>query len=439
MKAKSKRLAGLAARVSKRDPLVSMNTAMAYRRVGRFEEAVASYDQALEASPAFAEAWNNRGNALYLLGRHDLAVASYNKALHYRPNFADAYDNRGVVLLKMQRYQEALESFEQAVALQPDYAKGHFNLSLCLLQMGRLKEGWQLYDWRWARNQQVMQPFLTERPLWQLGDASTSVLIWHEQGVGDEIMFSGLLDEVQSQVQELWVQVDARLISLFQRSMPNIQFVDQHTVLDDGLYDAHLPMGSLPRFFRNTLNDFPLRNRYLQADPERAQRLRQVLRGSGKPVIGLSWQSTSPKYGLERSIDLSELTQALSSVDATFLSLQYGDVRHDLEAQFERNGVHVLACDFIDKRDDLDGLAALVDACDAVISVDNTTVHLAAALGKSVHVMLPLHSDWRWMVQTQHSPWYPTVKLYRQSEEGCWRNVLTQLVADLQATRASGH
>lgn len=439
MKVKSKRLAGLAARVSQRDALTPMAAARSLRIVGRYEDAVASYDQALALEPEFAEAWVNRGNTLYLLGRHDLAVASYNEALKYRPNFADALDNRGVVLLKMRRYQEALESFQQAVEVQPSYAKGQFNLSLCLLQMGRLQEGWHLYDWRWAKNQEPMQPFKTQRPLWQSCQDSPSVLLWREQGVGDDIMFGGLLNEVKTQVDELWVQVDERLISLFQRAMPNIQFIDQHTILDDGLFDAHLPLGSLPKYFRNTWTDFPLRASYLRADPARVQGLRDVLRSHGKPVIGLSWRSTNPKHGMDRSIDLTELTQALSGLDATLLSLQYGDIAQDLETQFQNNGLRVLPCDFIDKRDDLDGLAALVDACDAVISVDNTTVHLASALGRPVYVMLPFHADWRWMLETAQSPWYPTARLYRQSEDGQWADVLTALVADLQSTRSTGH
>lgn len=439
MKVKNKRLAGLVARVSQREALAPMDAARTLRTQGRYEDAIASYDQALAIEPKFAEAWVNRGNTLYLLGRHDLAVASYNEALKHRPNFADALDNRGVVLLKMHRYQEALESFQQAVTCQPSYAKGQFNLSLCLLQMGRLQEGWHLYDWRWPKNQEPMRPFPTQRPLWQLGKNSPSVLLWREQGVGDDIMFGGLLKEVEAQVDELWVQIDERLISLFQRAMPNIQFIDQHTVLDDGLFDAHLPLGSLPKYFRNTWTDFPLRASYLCADSARAKGLRDVLCSYGKPVIGLSWRSTNPKHGLDRSIDLTELTQALSGLDATFLSLQYGDVVHDLETQFQNNGVRILPCDFIDKREDLEGLAALIEACDIVISVDNSTVHLAGALGRPVYLMLSFHADWRWMLETTQSPWYPTVHLYRQSEDGHWQDVLTALVDDLQSTRLKGH
>ena len=406
------------------------NLGLALRQLNRFEEALQSYDQALRLDPQHAQTHVNRGVALKSLKRYDEALASYQTALSLQPNMAQAFYNCGLLNSDLNRPWQALQDFEATLQLQPHFHPALWGKTLCLLQTGEFAQAWPLYASRWQQDEKefTSQVLRTDVPRWQQGQSVQRLLVWPEQGVGDELMFAALLAQAQTLCGELWVQSDARLIPLFERSMPNIQFVPKHLPLSESLYDAQMPMGDLPGIFCKHLEDFQaLTHPYVRPDVARVRALRDLLSPDGKPLCGISWRSKNMKRGEDRSVPLGALVQALMNPRVRLVNLQYGDVDSELSHLLQATGAEVIQCPEVDNQNDLDGLAALICACDLVVSADNTTVHLAGALGQPVWVLLPFSADWRWLLERSDSPWYPSARLFRQTVVADWGPVLDQL------------
>ena len=406
------------------------NLALALRQLSRFEEALRSYDQALALEPRHAQTHVNRGVALKSLKRFDEALACYHTALSLRPNMVQALYNRGLLYSDLNLSLQAIQDFDAVLQLQPHFHPALWGKTLCLLQRGEFAQAWPLYASRWQQDEKefTSQVLQTTLPRWQPGVAAQRVLLWSEQGVGDELMFGALLPQAQALCSELVVQMDARLIPLFARAMPRIQFVPKHLPLSESLYDAQLPLGDLPGIFCKQWNDFQaLTHPYVAPDPARVSALRSALSPDGKPLYGISWRSKNIKRGEDRSVPLGPMVQALASQDIRLVSLQYGDVEQELLELKQTTGLELVQCSQVNNQTDLDGLAALMTACDGVVSADNTTVHLAGALGQPVWVLLPFSADWRWLLERTDSPWYPSARLFRQSVVADWAPVLKQV------------
>ncbi|MGO8755099.1 MAG: tetratricopeptide repeat protein [Gallionellaceae bacterium] len=402
------------------------------KELNQLEAALVSYDKAIALKADYAKAYLNRGNALLQLKKHDAALASYDKAIAIKPDFAEAHNSRGIVLKDLKHIEAALASCDKAIALETDYAEAYWNKSLTLLLSGNLDNGWDLYEWRWQSEDFKTKPLQTNRPKWQIGDEKERLLIWAEQGVGDEVMFGALLPKSKMLSSRTLVQIDARLIPLFKRSLPEIDFFPSNIPVDEEAYDKHIPMGSLCKYLCNDLGKFKtIKPNYLLADKERTRQIRKSLCADDVQLCGISWRSKNELSGSDRSMDLKDFIGMLGKTSVRFINLQYGDVRKEISEVKENMGVEVLQCSTVDNFKDLDGLASLIDACDLVISVDNSTVHLAGALGKPTWILLPYIADWRWLLDREDSLWYPTAKLYRQEKNGDWNSVFARIKADL--------
>jgi hypothetical protein len=259
--------------------------------------------------------------------------------------------------------------------------------------------------------------------------------------VGDEVMFGSMLGEFRGYVGKLLVQLDRRLIPLFKRSLPDdVEFFERGTVVPEDRYDSHIAIGSLGQYLRPTLENFEGKGgKYLWADPERIQSMREWLSvKEGERVIGLSWRSSNPETGAARSLALKDLVKSLQAPGVRFVNLQYGDVSAEIEALERDEGIQVLQCPGLDTTDDLDGLAALIEACDEVVSIGNATAHLAGALGKKTTVLLPklgikatgnkVMPGWRWLGQPETCLWYDSISLTRMKlDEDNWITALDRL------------
>jgi ADP-heptose:LPS heptosyltransferase len=253
------------------------------------------------------------------------------------------------------------------------------------------------------------------------------VLIWREQGVGDEAMFAGLIPDVIRTGNRSLLDCDARLKPLFARSFPGIDVVSGSGVLlyPDKEIAAHVPSGSLPGLFRKSAEDFAgTASPYLIADAGARERLRAAY-ADGRRLVGLAWHTNNRKTGRARSIDLELLAPLLERSDIRWISLQYGD--HDeLEREAGAAGVNLfLDIDrTVNQLLDIDLFAAQIAAMDLVVTIDNSTAHLAGALGVPTWVLLPFAPDWRWLRGREDSPWYPTLRLFRQAKRGDWESVV---------------
>jgi tetratricopeptide (TPR) repeat protein len=333
-----------------------------------------------------------------------------------------AWTERALVLRSMERIDESLHAFDVSIILAPQNAQPWLDSALMLLSARRYRQAWYRHEFRW-RTSQFNNPragiaaLQTTRRVYRTDfDSMSCCLVWAEQGVGDEVMFGSMLGEFCGYVGKLLVQLDRRLIPLFKRSLPDdVEFFERGTVVPEDRYDSHIAIGSLGQYLRPTLESFEGKGgKYLWADPERIQAMREWLSvKEGERVIGLSWRSSNPETGAARSLALKDLVKSLQAPGVRFVNLQYGDVSAEIEALERDEGITVLQCPGLDTTDDLDGLAALIEACDEVVSIGNATAHLAGALGKKTTVLLPKAPSWRWLQSGAETPWYRSVLLDR--------------------------
>jgi tetratricopeptide (TPR) repeat protein len=390
----------------------------------RFEEALASYERALKLRPDYAEALTNRGNSLHELNRFEEALASYDRALNLQPHYAEALTNRGATLRAMKRFEEALASYDGALKLRPDYAEAHLNEALCRLLIADFDRGWEKYEWRWGTEQFRMSERDFVQPLWTGRDnvQGKTILLHAEQGFGDAIQFCRYVPLVAERGAGVILEVHRPLRELMTTLTGAARIVSRGDPLPD--FDMHCPLLSLPLAFGTRLETIPSTTLYLRASPQALVNWDARLASrKHRARIGLAW-SGNPGHLKDhnRSIRLSSLVSLLD-INATFVSLQQ-DVRPE-DATVLGNQSDLLH--FGNELETFADTAALISTLDLVISVDTSVAHLAGALAKPVWVMLPFIADWRWLLDREDSPWYPTVRLFRQDETRAWDSVIARV------------
>ena len=406
---------------------------MIAHQAGRHEDAVEMIRRAIAIHATGASYHSNLGTILQAQGKLDEATACYGRALALRPDSAEIHTNLGNILQAQDKLDEAITCHERALALKPSLAEARYNLGMAQLQKGRFAQGWHNFEGRWLSKDFATPMRLYPQPLWT-GEklASGRLLIWGEQGIGDEIMFAGLVPDVIQTGNRCLLDCDARLKPLLARSFPGIDVVSgidpRHT--PELEIAAHLPSGSLPKLFRTSHGDFAATTSpYLIADPVERARLRAQY-ADGRRLVGLAWYTKNRNKGPERSIDLSLFRSLLARPDIRWVSLQYGD--HDeLARQAVAAGAPILIDRSVDQFSNIDGFAAQIAAMDMVVTIDNSTAHLAGALGVPALVLLPAVSDWRWLQSREDSPWYPTLRLFRQPQRGDWESVVQKVQSAL--------
>jgi tetratricopeptide (TPR) repeat protein len=393
----------------------------------RPEEALASYDRAIARRPDSVETLSNRGAVLHEIDRFEEALASYDGALAWRPDAVEVLSNRGNVLHDLKRFTEALESYERALALRPDYAEAHRNESLCRRLIGDFERGWAKNEWRWeAEQMRVDKRYLTQ-PLWLgVGDiAGRTILLYEEQGFGDTIQFCRYAPLVEQIGARVILEVPRPLHELLRTLPGDAHVVSRGDPLPD--FEVHCPFLSLPLALGTRLETIPASTPYLHASPQAVADWDARLGPKRRSRIGLVWSgSPTHKNDRRRSVSLRALAP-LFEIDATFVSL-HKDVRPDDAAALKDRG-DVLH--FGDALKDFSETAALISNLDLVISVDTSVAHLAGALAKPVWVLLPHVPDWRWLLDRDDSPWYPTARLFRQDDTRAWDGVIARVRAAL--------
>ncbi len=398
----------------------------------RPEAALVSLDRALALERKSTEALCARGSALRLLNRFEAALASLDRALALRPDCAEALLSRGNVLMDLRRPAEAVDSFGRAIGLQPDLAHAHFCRALAWLQAGNFAQGWADYEWRWRSPQtapNLAAPRALTQRLW-LGEEplqGQAILLRAEQGLGDTIQFCRFAKPLSDLGVRVVMEVPATLIPLLSTVEGVAQLIASGTEVPDGV-PYQCPLMSLPLALKIRLDTVPAPVRYLHSEPRRLAECQQRLAGAGRPRIGLAW-SGNPQHPNDhnRSMALRQLISALPP-HLTYVSLHKDDTSAGLRAA----DTHPKVLQVAGAQTDLADAAALCDSVDLVISVDTSLAHLSAALGARTWILLPFNADWRWMLERDDSPWYPSVRLYRQSRPGDWQAVLERVCADLR-------
>ncbi len=408
----------------------------AYLSLNRLEDATACFERAIAANPSYAKAHSNLGMILVRVGDLNEAESHYRLALEIDPDNVEANSNLGNLYRLQGRFDDANEYLGLAVRLQPERAEARWNLAQALLVTGNLVKGWEEYDQRAQAQPNSKEQRGFPQPWWQGGELKgKTLLIWGEQGLGDELMFANVLPDIIAAAEHCVVECEPRLVSLFARSFPRAEFVARSTpphprTLGPDI-DLQIPMGSLPRWFRPSIESFPLSPSYLLADPERVVYWKQRLDAvNGQPKIGICWRSMH--RNTERNLSYTELGQwgpIFSVPGVSFVNLQYDDCRAELDEARKKSGVEIHAWDDIDLMNDLDEVAALTAALDCVVTPCTSVAMMAGAVGKPVLEFI-LRDNWR-RLGTDRLPWYPNTKLFIRDWDEPWDEVLAVIAGDL--------
>jgi Flp pilus assembly protein TadD len=440
----------------------------AYKTRRRFDLAAACFRRAVELCPAFPEAWNNLGNTLAeqkddagaaecfqraftvqphfagahfnfaqavgRLGRFDEAIAAHRRATNLSPRSAEFYNGLGMALYDARHVDEAVAAYDQAVRIRPDFAPARYNRSHALLLLGDYARGWPEYEWRWKLETVSPPPFA--QPRWDgTQQPNRTILLDAEQGLGDTIQFVRYVPWVKDRVGAVVLRCQKPLVRLL-TSMPGIdRLISQDEPI--GQFDVWSPLMSLPLIFTPTLDAIPNRVPYLPEDETLVRFWQARLERIDGLRVGINWQG-NPAFPKDRfrSIPFRCFEPLTRIPSVRLISLQKGTGREQLEN-------HAAAFPVVDLGLSLDEIhgpfvdtAAILRSLDLVITSDTSLAHLAGALGIETWLAVPSVPEWRWLLGREDSPWYPTLRLFRQGRPGQWDDVFSRMAIELRQRAA---
>jgi tetratricopeptide (TPR) repeat protein len=398
----------------------------ALRDAGNFAAALACFERALADAPNYPDALNNRAVALWSMNRFEEAVAGFDAALAVRPDYAQAHYNRGNALRDLQRLDDAMASYDRGIALDPDFAQAHSNKGFCLLLKGDFAQGLPLYEWR-KRMAAPVESRNFDRPLWtgHQDIQGKTIFVHVGQGLGDTIQFFRFVAPLLERGAKVILSVQDGLLRLLQSASPPVTLVGSTVVPES--FDYHVPLMSLPLALGITIDSIPSAQSYLRAEPARVARWRDRI-GDRAFRIGIAWQGA--RIGIAgRAIPLACFEDLSRLENVRLISLQKGPGTEQLAAL---PGVETLGEDFDAGPEAFLDSAAVMDCLDLVITLDSALAHLAGALGRPVWVALKQVPDWRWFLDRSDSPWYPSMRLFRQKTEGDWSSVFAAMESQVR-------
>lgn len=403
---------------------------MAFADAGWEDDAIRSFETALAIDPNRLEAVNGLGVLYKRQGRYELAIEQFERALTISPDDPGLKRNMALVLGALGRFAEEEAIYRQIIAADGDDADAHFNLACVLLLTGRLGEGWQEYEWRYAsrENGESIKPPKTGLSRWSgepVDKNDSGLIIYAEQGFGDSIQFSRFVGMAAARFGRVRLQTRPPLLTLFRRSFGAYCEVVSE-VPDEADYSAHCPLMSLPLAFGTTLDTIPADIPYLLPDGVKSGGWKLRLADEYRPKVGLAW--ATGKRGMHKrsfELDPSQLQPLFANTGICWVSLNKEPLSPESRATLQRLKI----TDWTAELKDFDDTAALISALDLVISVDTATAHLAGALGKPVWLLNRAESEWRWLVGRSDSPWYPTMRIFRQRRSRQWTPVIEEVAS----------
>jgi tetratricopeptide (TPR) repeat protein len=400
----------------------------------RQEEALACYDKVLAIAPAHGRALINRGSVLSALNRHEEAITCYDKILASDPQYAEAETNRGTALQWLNRVDEAIDRYDTAIAVRPEDAIAHWNKGLAALYRGDFDTGWREYEWRWRKPDFGGNRSRHPEPQWrgETDVAGKTILIFSEQGLGDVIHFCRYASLLAARGATVLLEVQAALKPLLQ-SLPGVSAVFARGEPLPA-FDLQCPVMSLPLAFKTDAATIPANVPYLAPSAEKTALWTSRLGEKTKMRVGIAWSGTpTQKNDRNRSMPLARLTPLVSDARFEFHALQKDIREADVATLKSLPALRIHS----DALGDFDDTAALTAAMDLTISVCTSILHLAGAMARPAWGMLTFSPDWRWQMARADSPWYPSVRLFRQTKVGDWDGVVARVGAELDALAGS--
>jgi tetratricopeptide (TPR) repeat protein len=406
------------------------NKGIALNVLKKHEEAIEAQTTAIQVDPTFFPAYTNLGNVYLDLNLYDQAIYYHNKSIELMPDYSLALSNKGETLSRLKKYDEALYNFDLAIDSNPNIPDCYWNKSIALLTLGNFSEGFKLYEWRWKtpklfKSLGGVRSFT--QPLWSGCEPldGKTILLYAEQGLGDTIQFCRYVSLVSNLGAKVLLEVQAPLVKLLSSIDDYVNVIPKGGALPS--FDYQCPLLSLPLVFHTNLETIPMPGKYIKADVKKVAHWQAKLGKKNKPRIGVVWSgSLDHSNDQNRSIPFTKLITYLPP-NFDYVCLQKELRESDKELLLKHSEIRWFGEDLGDFSD----TAALCELMDVVVSVDTSVAHLAGALGKAAWVLVPYAPDWRWLLDRKDSPWYRSIKLFRQEEMGDWSSALRNVENEL--------
>ena len=394
----------------------------------QLDDAAKSLLLSLKINPENPIALNNLGITFDLKGDFEAAIELFSKAVELNQNYAEAYLNLANSYDAISLNDKALAAINKAIEASPNYADAHFNKSLILLKSGNFEEGLKEYEWRLKKKEYPTRNY--NKPLLDTVNVrGKRILVFDEQGYGDTINFANFIPKLKELGAEVYLECHSSLAELM-KGCTGVDKVFERTS-DNGPdinYDYQIPLLSLPLFFNSTLCNIPNQVPYVKVESKYNEYWRGWFSEVEKMKVGLVWEGKKPLYNSHRASSLENFGKLTELEDILFVSLQVSEAAKANKKTIENLGIIDLSNEIKNFKD----TAAIINNLDLVITVDTSVAHLAGALGKKVWTLLSYKADWRWFKDTDKSPWYPTMKLFRQKKFGDWQELLNRIKNELQ-------
>jgi len=402
------------------------NKSAILEELGKFKDALKNINKVIELSPNNFMALSNRGKIFQALFEHKMAKIDFDCAIKIAPNNSFLYVNRGNFFKNIGKLNEAKKDYLKALKLDKNSDFANYNLAILLLHEKDFKNGWIHYESRFFK---IKKPnFYNNIKELKTFDSKQKILIWADQGIGDQVFYGSILQSINSKL-DVTVIIDPRLISIFKRSFPHIKFIQSFDYQNKENFTHQLSIISLGRFFRNKTSEFKkLKNFFLKTCEERDLRISKKINNNGKLVCGLSWRSLNKKSGHKKSLKLENLLPILKMENIHFVDIQYDDTTEEIKKFNQKYGTKIQTISGLDKYNDIESVLSLIKCCNFIISIGNATAHFAGSIAKKTFLILPHGMDavWYWH-NDDESLWYPSIEIYRQDKANDWVNPINDI------------
>ena len=404
-----------------------INLGVVLKDINKLDQAEFYLRKAIEINSYSSLAYLNLGATLRDIGHLKEAEYFLRKALLLNSNCSNNHTHLGRILNENGHLEESEFHLRKAIELDPNKKEYRFNLSQLLLKCKKFEEAWKENEWRWNTKVFIGRKLETSKPEWEPGFRG-SVLLWAEQGIGDQIMLSTLIPDFIDQVDHLIVKVDKRLIPLLERSCsPELSFIDQEQYINESEYDYQIAMGSLPRYLRTSVESFRSGKKFkLKSNQEQSEFLRSKLLDDGcEKIVGISWKSSNTMF--DSNLQLDKFITGIHTSKIRFVCLQYGDVADEIKHVRETYGIEVFEVEEIDKFNDIDGLASLISACDQIVTIENLNIFLGGLLEIDTKVIINTRYWWGFGIDDKQNFWFPSLTHFRAEKYREWDTPLRQI------------
>ena len=414
------------------DSILKSIIGLVYAQKKNFSLAKSYYYESIKLNNNNSDTYTLLGDSFLAVGDLHNAKLNYEKSLHVMPNNKMALNNLASLYYFKGETLKAENIYKSSLKYNEKNYEAHYNLGQCQLLQTNFLDGWINYEFRWLASQFNSNKLTTSLPIFKLNnnDNKKNLLIWTEQGIGDQILFLRFLRDLEPYINDLFIKIDPRLHQIIKRLYPKINFLNKRNKSTNDVINYQIPLGDLGKLFVKDISYLIKNNKsYLTSDYSITNELKNSFKTRKKFICGLSWISKNEDIGDKKSISLEILKPILSINNIEFLDLQYNDTSDEKNRFFKSSGIKINKIEKIDNYNDLNGITSLIDICDFVITVSNTNAHISGALGKDTFLLLPKGKGklWYWSSHKDRCFWYNSIQIIEQKNLDSWDHPIKTL------------